>query len=94
MDDLSHHSILVVETRLTPHVAHLQQALERVGAETVVARDADTAQERCRQFKFSAAVVNVEHRALAEQLGLPYILYAPTEKATAILATLARLLYA
>lgn len=65
--DLSGHIILLVEDQ--PMLAlNLQIALEEVGAEVVIARGAQEASARLRQFAFSAAVLDPRERVLTRQL--------------------------
>jgi hypothetical protein len=93
--DLSGHLILIVETGATPFAARLQSAIERAGAVTMVVRDGGAAMEQVKQvkqLKFSAAAVDSEHRVVAEELGIPYVLYVPTEPLRSIVSGLARLL--
>jgi ActR/RegA family two-component response regulator len=87
-------SILVVESEVSPFVLRLQVALEQRGAETLVARDQQTALQRSEQFTFSAALVNVEHRALVPRLGIPALLYVRTETPREIVDGLEKLLAA
>jgi hypothetical protein len=87
-------SILIVESEISPRVLRLQEMLEEKGAETLVARSEQTALERCKQFAFSAAVVNAEHRALVPQLGIPALLYVSAEAPRTIVDGLERLLLA
>lgn len=68
-------SVLIVDSYVTPRVMHIQAAIDMTGAESVVARDAAAAMERCRRFAFAAAVINREHQTVAEQLDIPHVLY-------------------
>jgi len=90
--DLSGHTILIIETHVTPFTARLEAAVEHAGGQTILARTAAAASDRVAEARISAAAVNLEHRATAEVLGLPYVLYAPSEPPGAIVAGLARLL--
>lgn len=85
---LDGHSILIVESGLSSFITALQAAIDGLGAESLVARDAATAIERCRRFKFSAALINIEHEAVAEKFGIPTLLYRGSEKAEDIVASL------
>jgi hypothetical protein len=58
----------------------------------MVVCDPGTALEQVKQLKFSAAAVNTEHRVVAEELGVPYVLYVPTEPPRSIVSELTRLL--
>jgi CheY-like chemotaxis protein len=87
-------SILVVESEISPRVLRLQAILEERGAETLVARNRQAAIERCRQFEFSAALINVEHRALAPLLDIPVLLYASAETPKMVVEGLERMLAA
>jgi hypothetical protein len=89
--DLSGHVILIVETSVAPFIARLQSAIERAGAVTMVVHDPGAALEQVKQLKFSAAAVNTEHRVVAEELGIPYVLYVPTEPPRSIVSGLTRL---
>lgn len=89
------HSILIVEPEVGPFVTALQAAIDNAGAETLVARDVATALQRCEQFRFSAALVNAEHRSVLEGLterNVPALLYVRTETPKAIVASVERLL--
>jgi hypothetical protein len=89
---LSGHSILIVESEVGSFVARLQTAIEDVGAESLVARDAPTALQRCERFRFSAALVNAEHRQLMDQLSMPSMLYVREEPPKGIVASLESML--
>jgi hypothetical protein len=90
--DLSGHTILIVEPNVTPFTARLRAAIEREGAVNVLVRTAADASHRIKQSRFSAAVLKADHRALAEELGIQYVLYTPSEPPATIIAELARLL--
>ena len=87
-------SILIVESEISPRVVRLQALLEDQGAETLVARSAQSALARGRQFAFAAALVNAEHRALARQLDIPVLLYASAEAPRMVVEGLERMLAA
>ena len=89
--DLSAHTILVVEPNVTPFTARLQAAIEHEGARSILVRTAAEASDRIKQSRLTAAVVSAEHRALAEQLGIQYVLYVPSEPPSTIIADLRRL---
>lgn len=72
---LSGHSILIVESGVGSFVVALQAAIDRTGAESMVARDVAAALQRTPLFAFSAAVINVEHRALIDNLDIPVVVY-------------------
>ena len=94
---LGNYSILIVESDIGPFILALQGAIEQAGAETVVARDPASAMERKQRFQFSAAAVNVEHRSLVSELGIPILFYGPGETPPApkaIVSGLVRLLAA
>jgi len=75
--------ILVVEGEAGPFPLELQAALERVGAETLLARSPARARDHASRFDFSAAAINcgetmdgVEFRQLLKELGgMPLLLY-------------------
>jgi hypothetical protein len=90
--DLSGHTILIVEPNVTPFTARLQAAIDREGAKSILVRTAPEASNQIKQSRFSAAVLNADHRALAEELGIQYVLYVPSEPPAMIIAELARLL--
>ena len=73
--DLRGHSILIVEGEVGPFCIRLQAAIDQTGAESVIALDIARALVRIKQFRFSAAVVNGEHRKLAVRLGVPLLFY-------------------
>jgi CheY-like chemotaxis protein len=87
-----HCSILIVESEISSRVLRLQALLEERGAETLVARNVETALARCRQFEFAAALVNAEHRTLAGRLAMPALVYANTEHPKRVADSLERLL--
>ena len=94
---LQNHVVLIVESDIGPFVLALQAAMEQAGAETLVARDPASAMERKQRFQFSAAAVNVEHRSLISELGIPTLFYGSGETPpapTAIVSGLVRLLAA
>jgi hypothetical protein len=76
--DLRAHSILFVETNVAPFVG-FERPLNVSGAKSLVASDAVSALERTKQFQFSAATINVEHRELIKRLNIPALLYVPTQ---------------
>jgi CheY-like chemotaxis protein len=80
-------SILIVESEISPRVVRLQALLEEKGAETLVARSAENALARGRQFVFAAALVNAE-------LDIPVLLYASAEAPKMVVDGLERLLAA
>jgi hypothetical protein len=90
--DLSGHTILILDTNVTPFTARLQAAIEHAGAESILARTAGAATDRIATSRISAAAVNIEHRTTAEELGVAYVLYASSEPPGTIVASLARLL--
>src|SRR5262245_29506090 len=75
--------ILVVEGMAGPFARRLQAALERMGAETLLARTPAHAREHAGRYDFSAAVIGcdgpldaVEFRQLRNELGgMPLLLY-------------------
>ena len=75
--------ILVVEGEAGPFPRELQTALERVGAETVLARTPARARDHASRFDFSAAAIycgdaidTAEFRQLLDELGsMPVLLY-------------------
>lgn len=87
-------SVLIVESEISPRVLRLQAILEERGAETLIARNREAALERCRQFQFSAALINVEHRALVPLLDMPVLMYAGAETPRMVVDGLERMLVA
>jgi hypothetical protein len=75
--------ILVVEGEPGPFPLELQAALERMGAETLLARSPAHARDHASRFDISAAAINcgetidlVEFRQLLKELGgMPLLLY-------------------
>jgi hypothetical protein len=75
--------ILIVEDEEGPFAQQLQPALERVGAETMLARTQDQARDRVACFDFSAAAIfaddaiqSVEFPQLLKEMGrMPVLLY-------------------
>jgi hypothetical protein len=88
--ELSDHSILIIEAKNAPFIVRLQAAIEQAGGDSIVVRSSGDAKERVKQFNFSAAAANVEHRAVVEKLGIPYVLYLPAEPPGAVVAMLIR----
>ena len=80
---LGGHIILVVEGEAGPFPLELQAALERVGAETLLARCPARARDLASRFDLSAAAINcgdaidiAELRQLLDELGsMPILLY-------------------
>jgi hypothetical protein len=84
-------TILIVESEIAPFVISLQQALEGVGAQSIVAREGSEALERCNQIQFSAALLNEEHKEIENEIaarGLPVMVYSRVSAALAIVAAL------
>jgi hypothetical protein len=86
--------ILIVEPGVISFVSELQDAIERDRGESIVARDPPAALARCARFRFSAALVNTEHRDMVGKLMMPVVLYQPQEGHQSILARLEMLLSA
>jgi hypothetical protein len=89
--------VLIVESEIGTFITSLQQAIEAAGAESVVAHNASEAGQHCDQLQFAAALLNVEHRAIEDDLsarGLPVLLYSRASTPCAIIASLQRLLEA
>ena len=89
------HPYSLSNPRSAPSSRHLQQAIEAAGAESVVPRNASEAEQHCDQLQFTAALLNVEHRAIEDDLsakGLPVLLYSRASMPRAIIASLQRLL--
>jgi hypothetical protein len=75
------HSILIIESEVSFFTSLLQEAIELAGAESLVVHDPYSAAgvERFKRFKFSAAVINVQHRGLINDLEVPVIVYGGSE---------------
>ena len=86
--------LLIVEPAVTSFVSDLQDAIEAERGETVVARDPAAALARCKQFQFTAALVNMDHRDMVGKLMMPVVLYRPQEGHRSVLARLHMLLSA
>jgi len=72
------HVILIVESDNGPFAHHFKEALERAGADALIARDNQTAISRLINFNFSAAFVGQGHHNVAKyvhELGMPVIRY-------------------
>jgi len=72
------HVILIVESDNGPFAHHLQEALERAGADALIARDNQTAISRLLNLDFSAAMVGQGHHNVTKyvhELGMPVIRY-------------------
>lgn len=92
---LGNYAILILETEVGQFATDLQDALDRLGAESLIARDAGVALQRCDQFDFSAALVNANHSHVLEELtarGIPALSYNRSEEPGAIVGSLVRLL--
>lgn len=68
------HRILIVESEIA-FARRLQRAIERKGAETIVAGDPVAAIARSSQSRFSAGVVNAIHLEAIDQLRIPILVY-------------------
>jgi len=90
--DLSGHSILIVENERGPFVASLQENIEKLGAQCVVADSARWASEILARFTFSAIVINAERR-LFQPYNLPIVVYRG-RKLSEVRAIVARLVEA
>ena len=70
----------------------LQSALERKGAESLVARDRAGALKIMGHFEFDAVLINAKHRDLIGLVpdlgGIPYLLFAASEAPDGIVAAL------
>jgi hypothetical protein len=83
MAALAGHTILIVEDERGPFAQQLQAALERVGAETILAPTPARARDHASRFDFSVAAIyadgvvrSVELRRLLKELGsMPVLLY-------------------
>jgi hypothetical protein len=87
--------VLIVESEIDTFITSLQQAVDAAGAESVIARNASEAEQQCDQLQFAAALLNVEHRAIEDDLsarGLPVLLYSRASTPRTIVASLQRLL--
>jgi hypothetical protein len=89
--------ILIVESEVA-FGPELQDALERVGAETVIVRDpySDEGARRIAAYAVCAAVINDQHRNVANTLNVPVLVYGQhaevPARADAIMHALKRLL--
>lgn len=61
---LHDHPILIVENRRDAFVQSLQEGLEQLGYETLLALGLEAALQRVGQFDFSAAIINYESIAV------------------------------
>ena len=83
--------ILIVDSEIGTFIISLRQALEAVGAESVVARDTAEVEQRCHQFQFSAVLLNEEHEQIEDELsakGLPVHVYSKVSTPRAIITAL------
>lgn len=75
------HAILIVEPEIGRFVLDLQTALEKAGAEPLVARDLNSALMRIEQFDYAAAVIRYDPTVqpliarLCEELRVPVLVY-------------------
>jgi hypothetical protein len=86
--------ILIVEPDVTSFVSELQDAIEHDRGESVAVRDPAAALASCARFRFSAALVNTEHRDMVGKLMMPVVLYHRQEGHRSVLARLNMLLSA
>jgi hypothetical protein len=91
------HSILIVESEVSSFARLLQEPVEQTGAESLVVRDPYSVAgvERIKRFKFSAAAINVQHRAVIDDLDVPVVVYGGSEtpaRSDVIVSKLKRLL--
>ena len=86
--------ILIVEPDVTSFMRELQDAIERDRGESMVVSDPATALACCARFRFSAALVNTQHRDMVGKLMMPVVLYQPQERHRSVLARLNMLLSA
>ena len=83
------HVVLIVEPTIGQFVHNLQNALERIGAETLTVRQPGEAIERLGAFRFSTCLINYDHasgalHALIDDLGdIPMLLYGGASAAIA-----------
>ena len=81
MDDpnLVGHVILIVEPAIDQFVRNLQDALERRGAATLIAREPSKAVEHLGAFRFSTCLINYDHASRHALIGdladIPILLY-------------------
>jgi hypothetical protein len=71
------HSVVIVESEVSSFASRLQEAIELTGAESFIVRDPYSAEgvDRIKRFKFSAAVINVPHSRLIDNLDVPVVVY-------------------
>ena len=82
--DLTGHAILIVENEISWFVDKLQSAIDATGAQSMVIRGPERSViDRIRHWKFSAAVINIEHAPDVGDLGIPLLVYGTTESAEA-----------
>jgi CheY-like chemotaxis protein len=72
--NLTGHSILIVESEQGVFLATLQESIEKLGAQCVVADSARLAAEILARFTFSAIVINADRR-LPRPYDLPMVVY-------------------
>jgi hypothetical protein len=84
---LSGHIILIVDSEMDSFMLALQRALEDLGAETVAAQDAETAERRVSQFDFTVAAVSSEFISFSLSLAVPTYVYAPNTRQMASVVT-------
>ena len=94
--DLTGHAILIVENEISWFVDKLQNAIDATGAQSMVIRGPERSViDRIRRWKFSAAVLNIEHAPDVGDLDIPLLVYGTTDlpkRPRVILGTLAKLL--
>ena len=72
--DLTGHSILIVESERGSFLETLQDSIEELGAQCVVADTSRWAAEILARFRFSAILINAERRLLQSH-DLPMVVY-------------------
>lgn len=75
--NLRGHLILIIESEVTAFVRLLRQAIDETGAESLVVSDPYGVDglERIKRFKFSAALINIQHSSVINRLDVPVIVY-------------------
>jgi hypothetical protein len=73
--------VLIVESDISDFALRLQEAIEQTGLNSLIFRDPHAANglTLLKRFKYSAAAINVQYKALAAQLAIPVLLYGGSE---------------
>ena len=84
-------NILIVDDEIGPFAHELQSALERAGAEALIARDEKIAIQRLLNVDFDAVVLSKEHVTVLSRLiedHMPVVTYGSADSVTTVFRAL------